>query len=180
MELQFSKPVPFEISVPQEDVDAFEASLLSVDLARFQKSIYHPESSPVKVTAEGRVEGELDFTYGLPAALHPVLLEAAKKFSWRDWQARLNSMGEHGKVTVSGPAIKAESMTVHYVRQKARQGPARAAVLLVHGWPGSFLEFKDLAPLLTEAGYDVVVPSLPGYAFSSPPKSSSPPQAGTL
>ncbi|KAK4020363.1 hypothetical protein OUZ56_002348 [Daphnia magna] len=49
-------------------------------------------------------------------------------------------------------------------------------LLLLHGWPGSFIEFTKIIPLLTREteGYDfvfeLVVPSLPGYRFSDPPR----------
>ena len=42
-------------------------------------------------------------------------------------------------------------------------------MLLVHGWPGAPIEFRDLIPILAGAGHDVVVPSLPGFAFSRVP-----------
>lgn len=44
-----------------------------------------------------------------------------------------------------------------------------------HGWPGSFLEFLQILDILKEKyttknlPYHIVVPSLPGYAFSSGP-----------
>lgn len=42
-------------------------------------------------------------------------------------------------------------------------------MLLTHGWPDSFLRYAKLFPLLSE--HDLVVPSLPGFAFSTlPPK----------
>ena len=41
--------------------------------------------------------------------------------------------------------------------------------MLIHGWPGSFIEFEALVAPLVAAGHDVVVPSLPGYAFSGRP-----------
>lgn len=45
----------------------------------------------------------------------------------------------------------------------------RSPLLLLHGWPGSFIEFEaQIAPLVAD-GHDVVVPSLPGYAFSGRP-----------
>jgi microsomal epoxide hydrolase len=40
---------------------------------------------------------------------------------------------------------------------------------LTHGWPGSPLEFMQAGPLLAQQGYDVIVPSLPGYGFSGRP-----------
>jgi pimeloyl-ACP methyl ester carboxylesterase len=42
-------------------------------------------------------------------------------------------------------------------------------VLLVHGWPGGPIEFFEVIPRLLAAGHDVIVPSLPGYAFSDAP-----------
>ena len=51
--------------------------------------------------------------------------------------------------------------------------------MLIHGWPGSFLEFAPIIkPLTTKTAtsstgrpvsFDVIIPSLPGFAFSSPP-----------
>jgi pimeloyl-ACP methyl ester carboxylesterase len=54
----------------------------------------------------------------------------------------------------------------------------RRALLLLHGWPGSILEFISLIPLLNRdcdaAGngviFDVVAPCLPGYCFSEAPE----------
>jgi pimeloyl-ACP methyl ester carboxylesterase len=49
-------------------------------------------------------------------------------------------------------------------------------LVLTHGWPGSFFEMLAVIPMLTDPGtfgidsdrsFDVVVPSLPGFGFSS-------------
>ena len=50
-------------------------------------------------------------------------------------------------------------------------------LVLTHGWPSTFVEMLPLVPLLTDPGaygipgpgFDVVVPSLPGYGFSPRP-----------
>ncbi len=47
-------------------------------------------------------------------------------------------------------------------------------LLLLHGWPGSFHEFPEAAPRLAggiggSGGFDVIVPSLPGFVFSDAP-----------
>jgi pimeloyl-ACP methyl ester carboxylesterase len=42
-------------------------------------------------------------------------------------------------------------------------------LLLLHGWPGGPIEYLDLIPRLTDAGHDVAVPSMPGYAWSDDP-----------
>jgi pimeloyl-ACP methyl ester carboxylesterase len=47
-------------------------------------------------------------------------------------------------------------------------GLAKPPVLLLHGWPGSFLEFERLLGPLAADGHDVVARSLPGFAFSKP------------
>ena len=46
-------------------------------------------------------------------------------------------------------------------------------VLLIHGWPGSILEFLDIIPYLLDANYCLIIPSLPGYGFSNNYTSSS-------
>src|SRR5258707_5131347 len=61
----------------------------------------------------------------------------------------------------------------------AGRGPRPFPLILTRGWPGSVLEFLDAIGPLTdparfggsaEDSFDVVVPSLPGYGFSSKPK----------
>jgi microsomal epoxide hydrolase len=53
--------------------------------------------------------------------------------------------------------------------------PAAVPVMMLHGWPGSFLEFLPVLRILAEKytpetlPYHIVVPSLPGYTLSSPP-----------
>ncbi len=45
--------------------------------------------------------------------------------------------------------------------------PAATPLLLNHGWPGSFVEYQRLIPLLTDE-FHVVIPSPPGFGFSTP------------
>jgi pimeloyl-ACP methyl ester carboxylesterase len=71
-----------------------------------------------------------------------------------------------------------EAGRLHYFHVRGR-GPRPFPLLLVHGWPGSFLEMLEIAPLLADPGahggdagdaFDVVVPSLPGYGYSAVPR----------
>jgi microsomal epoxide hydrolase len=63
---------------------------------------------------------------------------------------------------------------VHFVSMLSKSKNA-IPLLLLHGWPGSFLEFLPLLGKLRqkynpdELPYHIVIPSLPGYAFSSRP-----------
>lgn len=83
------------------------------------------------------------------------------QFDWSSICEELNAL-EHRVVDLAGERL-------HYVMYRA--GPSDApAILALHGWPGSFVEFMDAAPLLRDAGYQVIVPSLPGFALSDPPR----------
>ncbi|TCP31065.1 epoxide hydrolase [Sphingomonas sp. BK235] len=82
-----------------------------------------------------------------------------KTFDWRAQEAKLNRR-QHYLTDVDG-------QTLHFVR--ARGDGSRLPILLLHGWPGSFIEFEELIDPLAEDGHDVVVPSLPGFAFSGRP-----------
>lgn len=90
------------------------------------------------------------------------------KYSWRDEEARINAALPQfiTKVPVSdgfGP------LNIHFVHKKSTAGENvknGIPLLFVHGWPGSFLEIEKGLASLTDAGFDVVAPSLPGYGFS--------------
>ncbi len=61
---------------------------------------------------------------------------------------------------------------VHVMRLRARR-PSSGTILLLHGWPSSFIEMEALARTLSDpAGdlpaFDVLVPSLPGFGLSAP------------
>ncbi|KAI0867394.1 Alpha/Beta hydrolase protein, partial [Hypoxylon argillaceum] len=70
-----------------------------------------------------------------------------------------------------------DNITVHFIHEKSRESDA-IPLILSHGWPGSFAELIPLIDPLTTAAetstgklisFNVVVPSLRGYAFSSVP-----------
>jgi microsomal epoxide hydrolase len=64
--------------------------------------------------------------------------------------------------------------TIHFVSLMS-QKPDAIPIILLHGWPGNFLEFLPILDILRRnytpetLPYHIIVPSLPGYAFSSPP-----------
>jgi microsomal epoxide hydrolase len=64
--------------------------------------------------------------------------------------------------------------TIHFMALFS-QKPDAIPLLMLHGWPGNFMEFLSIFEILMKKytpdtlPYHVVVPSLPGYAFSSPP-----------
>jgi pimeloyl-ACP methyl ester carboxylesterase len=80
----------------------------------------------------------------------------AYEFDWRAWERNLNALDHF---TWGG---------THFVHQRAASGQG-VPLILTHGWPGSFLDYVNMLPMLEH--FDVVIPSLPGYGFSPrPPK----------
>jgi pimeloyl-ACP methyl ester carboxylesterase len=77
-------------------------------------------------------------------------------FDWREQESRLNAY-DHFLAEIDG-------VSVHFVHQRSGRPP----LVLTHGWPSSFAELLPLVDRLGEH-FDLVVPSLPGYAFSSRP-----------
>jgi len=61
-----------------------------------------------------------------------------------------------------------DGQRIHFLHIKSPSANA-IPLLLTHGWPGSVLEFLDVIGPLS-AHYDLVIPSLPGYALSGKPK----------
>ncbi|HEX6670557.1 MAG TPA: alpha/beta fold hydrolase, partial [Gemmatimonadales bacterium] len=62
---------------------------------------------------------------------------------------------------------------VHFLRPGSADGSAGAGeglpVVVLHGWPSGPVEYEAAARLLSDAGRDVIVPSLPGFAWSAAP-----------
>ncbi|MDQ2669905.1 MAG: epoxide hydrolase 1 [Gemmatimonadota bacterium] len=82
--------------------------------------------------------------------------------SWRglDWRARERWLNGHPQYLA-----EVDGATVHFVHLRSERDDA-PALLVMHGWPHTFALQLDFADLLTD--FHVVVPSFPGFAFSSP------------
>ena len=79
-------------------------------------------------------------------------------YDWRKVERRLNQLPNF--------MTDLEGERIHFIHVQGNG--SKPPLLLLHGWPGSFLEFERLLDPLAAAGHDVVVPSLPGFAFSKP------------
>src|ERR671937_1568675 len=119
-----------------------------------------------------RWPGELDgpgWQDGTSAAWLRDLVEWWRSgFAWQRQEAQLNRFAHH-RATVGG-------VRLHFVHKRGR-GPTPLPLVLTHGWPSTFYELLGLVGPLTDPGahggdpadaFDVVIPSLPGYAFSDP------------
>ncbi|KAH8196082.1 hypothetical protein TruAng_009738 [Truncatella angustata] len=94
-------------------------------------------------------------------------------FDWRAEEERINSLPNF-KMSVNGFNDKNDELEIHFIALFSQNVDA-IPLVMYHGWPGSFLEFLPILEILTSRytptslPYHVVVPSLPGYAFSSGP-----------
>jgi len=117
------------------------------------------------------LQGADAWTYGTDTRyLQELVTYWRDAFDWRAQERRLNTL-EQFTTTIDGLAI-------HFVHRRSRQ-PNAFPLLITHGWPGSFVEFtKIIGPLTDPAAhggraddaFDVVIPSIPGFAFSDKPR----------
>jgi pimeloyl-ACP methyl ester carboxylesterase len=105
---------------------------------------------PAEVTA--------DFDRGQPVRFVRALAEQwLKDYDWRKHEAALNRLPQF--------ATEIDAQTIHFVHVKSKTAGA-LPLLLCHGWPSTFREYLKLVPFL--ADFDLVIPSLPGFGFSTP------------
>ncbi len=130
---------PFEVAIPDAVLD---------DLRDRIGRTRWPDPAPGAPWSQGT---DLDYLRGL-------LAYWADGFDWRARERHLNRF-EHRIAEVSG-------VRLHFVHH--HRAGNRLALILTHGWPSTFVE---LLPLVERLGdrFDLVIPSLPGYAFSSRP-----------
>jgi len=80
------------------------------------------------------------------------------QYDWRKAERHLN-LQPHFITHIDGECI-------HFIHIQGNK--SKPPLLLLHGWPGSFIEFEKLLAPLAADGHDIVIPSLPGFAFSNP------------
>ena len=139
---------PFRIEIPQHDVDD-----LRDRLARTR----WPDDLP-----------GTGWERGVPASyLRELAAYWAMEYDWRAAEAALNEIPQF-ITTIDGQPI-------HFLHVRSAE-PGALPLLLTHGWPSSPVEFLRLIGPLTDprsAGGDpadafhLVIPSLPGYGFST-------------
>ncbi len=110
-----------------------------------------------------------DWRFGTNGAYLQELLDYwATDFDWRAQEAAINQFSNY-KTTIDG-------VPVHFIYEKGK-GPNPTPLILSHGWPWTFWDWhKVIGPLTDPAAYggdpadsfDVIVPSLPGFGFSTP------------
>ncbi|MFI6905754.1 epoxide hydrolase family protein [Nonomuraea sp. NPDC050394] len=93
---------------------------------------------------------------------------------WRtgyDWRAQEAAINEHPQYLTA-----IDGQNVHFLHVRSPE-PDATPLLLLHGWPGAVTDFLDVIGPLSDprahggdpaAAFHLVIPSLPGFGFSTP------------
>ncbi|CAL7939638.1 unnamed protein product [Xylocopa violacea] len=110
------------------------------------------------------------WTYGISSKFLNTVLDYWKdKYNWPERQALLNSYPQY--------ITNIQGLDIHFYHIKPTNLPKDKnlkvlPLLLLHGWPGSIVEFQKIIPMLTKPWpnqdfvFEIIAPSLPGYGFS--------------
>ncbi|WP_218938324.1 epoxide hydrolase family protein [Modestobacter altitudinis] len=149
-EADLSAVRPFEVHVPEEE------------LAELRRRIDATRWPTRELVA--------DRSQGVQLATMQALARCwTTEYDWRRCEARLNALPQF--------VTEIDGVDVHFLHVRSRHEDALPLVM-THGWPGSVVEMLDSVGPLTdptahggraEDAFHLVLPSLPGYGFSSEP-----------
>jgi pimeloyl-ACP methyl ester carboxylesterase len=141
---------PFRADIPQSAID---------DMRKRARATRWPDKETVADHSQG---AQL-------ARLQALVRYWGTDYDWRKGEAKLNALPQF-VTTIDGVGI-------HFIHVRSKHRNA-LPLIISHGWPGSvFEQIKLIGPLTdptahggkAEDAFDVVIPSLPGYGFSSRP-----------
>jgi pimeloyl-ACP methyl ester carboxylesterase len=141
---------PFRVDVPEDDL---------ADLRRRLSATRWPERETVIDQSQGV---RLD-------TMQKLVSYWESGYDWRKLEAKLNALPQF--------ITEIDGLDIHFVHVRSRHARAMP-LIMTHGWPGSIVELlKVIGPLTdptahgvaAEDAFDLVLPSLPGYAFSGKP-----------
>lgn len=93
-------------------------------------------------------------------------------YDWAKWQDEINSFRNY--------RIEVDGIPIHFIREEG-YGPNPIPLILTHGWPWTFWDYSQIIRPLADPGsfggdpvdaFEVIVPSLPGFGFSTPLRAS--------
>jgi pimeloyl-ACP methyl ester carboxylesterase len=144
---------PFSINVPEEAL---------VDLRRRIAATRWPDRETVTDRSQG---AQL-------AKIQELVRYWGTDYDWRKVEAKLNALPQF--------VTEIDGLDIHFIHVRSRH-PNALPLIITHGWPGSILELLKVIDPLTdptahggraEDAFDLVLPSMPGYGFSSRPQST--------
>jgi pimeloyl-ACP methyl ester carboxylesterase len=141
---------PFHVEVAQADLD---------ELRRRVQAVRWPEKETVTDTAQGV---QL-------ATMQALARYWGTKYDMRRFETRLNAVPQF--------MTEIDGLDIHFIHVRSRHENA-LPLIITHGWPGSVIEMLNVIGPLTdptahggeaEDAFHLVIPSMPGYAYSEKP-----------
>jgi pimeloyl-ACP methyl ester carboxylesterase len=141
---------PFHVEIPEEEL---------ADLRRRIEATRWPSKELVADRSQGV---QL-------ATLQALARYWTSEYDWRKCEARLNALPQF--------TTQIDGVEIHFIHIRSRHEEA-LPLIMTHGWPGSVVELLETVGPLTdptahggtpEDAFHLVLPSLPGYGFSSEP-----------
>jgi pimeloyl-ACP methyl ester carboxylesterase len=139
---------PFSIAVPDAQIADLRERLT---MARWPAPVTH------------------DWSHGQKVGFIRDLAEQwLRDYDWRAHEAELNRYPQF--------LTEIDGQVIHFLHVKSPEKNA-FPLILTHGWPSTFYEFFDVIGPLSDPrahgldpdlAFDLVIPSVPGYGFSSP------------
>jgi pimeloyl-ACP methyl ester carboxylesterase len=140
---------PFKIDIPHAQID---------DLKQRLANTRWPDESP----GEG-------WSRGVPTQYLKGLAKYWQTtYDWRTQEAKINAYPQF--------TTTIDEQTVHFLHVRSPESAA-TPLMLIHGWPGSVVEFLDVIGPLSDPrahgddpadAFHLVIPSIPGHGFSRP------------
>ena len=103
------------------------------------------------------------------ATMRELALYWQSDYDWPKVEARLNALPQF--------TTSVDGLDIHFIHVRSNHENA-LPIIVTHGWPGSIIEQLKIVDLLTDPtghggsasdAFDIVIPSIPGYGFSSKP-----------
>ncbi len=143
------RPEPFTVAVPDEAI---------ADL--------HRRLDNTRLPADFAND---DWRFGMNREyLESFLHSWRHEYDWRETERRINAFKNY--------QIDFDGVPLHFIHERG-EGPDPIPLILTHGWPWTFWDFEQVIRPLTDPAshggdpadaFDVIVPSLPGFGFSTP------------
>lgn len=126
-------------------------------------------SQRLRLTRRSNDFANEQWSYGTNGDYLNELLDYWKEhYDWRRHERAMNAY-PHFRVQIDG-------VPIHFIHVRGR-GRNPTPLILSHGWPWTFWDFRKLIGPLTDPivyggteddSFDVIIPSLPGFGFSTP------------
>lgn len=143
------QPKPFTVAIPEADLDELRSRL--------------------RRTRWAMDFGNDDWRYGVEREwLREMVGYWREEFDWRAQESAINAYPQF--------RVEIDGIPLHYLHVRGT-GPEPKPLILSHGWPGTFWDWKHMIGPLTDPAafgtpeaeaFDLIVPSLPGMGFSTP------------